>query len=52
MHKHNFNQTLNGFNPQPEPSKAVIGYICGPIPLNKSQPLIDVLSLHLVDLEK
>lgn len=52
LYKYNFNQTLKGFNPQLKPSEAVIGYICGPIPLSKSQPPIDVLSSHQVDLEK
>lgn len=37
LNKHTFNQTLSGFNPQPEPSINVIGYICGQNPLSKSR---------------
>lgn len=36
LYQHTFNQTLNGFNPQSEPSITVIGYLCGPNPLSKS----------------
>lgn len=36
FYKHTFNQTLNGFNPQTEPSITVIGYIWGSNPLSKS----------------